>query len=61
MQNPEDGKQTADGKTAGGLFLGITKLHFVGIGGAGMRSIAEILAKRGFRVSGTSGGWQWAT
>ena len=48
MRMAEGGKQMADG-----LFLGITKLHFVGIGGAGMRSLAEVLARKGLRVSGS--------
>ena len=35
------------------LFLKIKKLHFVGIGGAGMRAMAEVLAKKGYDVSGS--------
>ena len=31
------------------------KLHFVGIGGAGMSVLAEVLASWGFTVSGTDG------
>lgn len=42
-------------KTRGGArFLGrIRRVHFVGIGGAGMCGIAEVLASEGFRVSGS--------
>ncbi|MGE5401044.1 MAG: UDP-N-acetylmuramate--L-alanine ligase [Ignavibacteriales bacterium] len=35
------------------MFKNIKKLHFVGIGGIGMSSIAEILLNRGFRISGS--------
>lgn len=33
----------------------LQKLHFIGIGGAGMSVLAEVLASWGFRVSGTDG------
>lgn len=35
------------------MFSKFTKVHFVGIGGIGMSSIAEILISRGFTVSGS--------
>ncbi len=35
------------------MFKNIKKVHFVGIGGIGMSSIAEILLSRGFEVSGS--------
>ena len=31
----------------------VKRVHFVGIGGAGMSGIAEVLATQGFRVSGS--------
>ncbi|HHB12530.1 MAG TPA: UDP-N-acetylmuramate--L-alanine ligase, partial [Chromatiales bacterium] len=31
----------------------IERIHFVGIGGAGMGGIAEVLANLGYRVSGS--------
>ncbi len=31
----------------------IRRVHFVGIGGAGMSGIAEVLANQGFEVSGS--------
>jgi UDP-N-acetylmuramate--alanine ligase len=30
----------------------VKRVHFVGIGGAGMSGIAEVLATRGYQVSG---------
>jgi UDP-N-acetylmuramate--alanine ligase len=35
------------------MFKNIKKLHFVGIGGIGMSSIAEILLNQGFEISGS--------
>ncbi|MDF2563924.1 MAG: UDP-N-acetylmuramate--L-alanine ligase [Massilibacillus sp.] len=35
------------------LLNGINKIHFVGIGGAGMSAIAKILVEKGFQVSGS--------
>lgn len=35
------------------MFSKFTKVHFVGIGGIGMSSIAEILISKGFTVSGS--------
>jgi UDP-N-acetylmuramate--alanine ligase len=35
------------------MFKNIKKLHFVGIGGIGMSSIAEILLNQGFIISGS--------
>ena len=35
------------------LFEGVNSLHFTGIGGIGMSALAEILAHRGFRISGS--------
>jgi UDP-N-acetylmuramate--alanine ligase len=35
------------------LFSSIKKIHFVGIGGAGMSGIAEILLNEGFKISGS--------
>jgi UDP-N-acetylmuramate--alanine ligase len=35
------------------MFKNIRKLHFVGIGGIGMSSIAEILLSQGFKISGS--------
>ena len=31
----------------------VRNIHFVGIGGAGMSGIAEVLANQGYRVSGS--------
>ncbi|MCL4764289.1 MAG: UDP-N-acetylmuramate--L-alanine ligase, partial [Burkholderiales bacterium] len=31
----------------------VKRVHFVGIGGAGMSGIAEVLATQGFQVSGS--------
>ena len=31
----------------------VKRVHFVGIGGAGMSGIAEVLATQGYRVSGS--------
>ena len=31
----------------------VKRVHFVGIGGAGMSGIAEVLVTQGFRVSGS--------
>ncbi|MBI4055680.1 MAG: UDP-N-acetylmuramate--L-alanine ligase [Elusimicrobia bacterium] len=36
-----------------GLLPGVRSLHFVGIGGAGMSGLAEVLLNSGFRVSGS--------
>ena len=35
------------------MFSSIKKIHFVGIGGAGMSGIAEILLNEGFKISGS--------
>ncbi len=35
------------------MFKGITKIHFIGIGGIGMSGIAELLLNLGFEVSGS--------
>ncbi len=35
------------------MFSNIKKVHFVGIGGIGMRGIAEILINQGFEISGS--------
>ena len=35
------------------MFKNIRKIHFVGIGGIGMSSIAEILLNQGFTVTGS--------
>ena len=35
------------------LFEGVDSLHFTGIGGIGMSALAEILAHRGYRISGS--------
>ncbi len=35
------------------MFRGITRIHFVGIGGIGMSGIAELLLNLGFRVTGS--------
>jgi UDP-N-acetylmuramate--alanine ligase len=35
------------------MFKNIRKVHFVGIGGIGMSSIAEILLHQGFEISGS--------
>jgi UDP-N-acetylmuramate--alanine ligase len=35
------------------VFRGITRIHFVGIGGIGMSGIAELLLNLGFRVTGS--------
>ena len=35
------------------LLSGISKIHFVGIGGAGMSAIAKILLEKGYEVSGS--------
>ncbi|WP_110956235.1 UDP-N-acetylmuramate--L-alanine ligase [Anaerosinus massiliensis] len=35
------------------MLNGINKIHFVGIGGAGMSAIAKILVEKGFEVSGS--------
>src|SRR5690606_19374511 len=41
-------------REGGHVKLGRTRrVHFVGIGGIGMSGIAELLAKQGFRVSGS--------
>ena len=32
---------------------GINKVHFVGIGGAGMSALAKILVEKGYQVSGS--------
>ncbi|SHF50032.1 UDP-N-acetylmuramate--L-alanine ligase [Modicisalibacter ilicicola DSM 19980] len=49
MSSPNDRKRTATG-------LGmrrIRRIHFIGIGGAGMCGIAEVLANQGYQVSGS--------
>jgi UDP-N-acetylmuramate-alanine ligase len=35
------------------LFKKIKKIHFVGIGGAGMIGIARLLLKKGYKISGS--------
>ena len=35
------------------LFKKVKKIHFVGIGGAGMIGIARLLLKKGYKVSGS--------
>ncbi|HPR05000.1 MAG TPA: Mur ligase domain-containing protein, partial [Deltaproteobacteria bacterium] len=35
------------------MFRGITRIHFVGIGGIGMSGIAELLLNLGFTISGS--------
>ena len=35
------------------LFKKIKKIHFVGIGGAGMIGIARVLLKKGYKISGS--------
>ena len=35
------------------MFAGIKRIHLVGIGGSGMSSIAEVLLKLGYEVSGS--------
>ena len=35
------------------LFKKVKKIHFVGIGGAGMIGIARLLLKQGYKVSGS--------
>ena len=37
------------------IFRGIGRVHMVGIGGAGMSGIAEVLASLGFTVTGSDG------
>ena len=32
---------------------GLNKIHFIGIGGAGMSALAYVLLKRGYEVSGS--------
>lgn len=39
----------------------VRNIHFVGIGGAGMSGIAEVLANQGYRVSGSDLGDNAAT
>ena len=36
-----------------GRLRGIDRIHFVGIGGSGMSGLAELLARQGYRVSGS--------
>ena len=35
------------------LFKKIKRIHFVGIGGAGMIGIARVLLKKGYKISGS--------
>ncbi|MEI8176698.1 MAG: Mur ligase domain-containing protein, partial [Candidatus Omnitrophota bacterium] len=35
------------------MIAGIQRIHFVGIGGIGMSSIASILQQRGYQISGS--------
>jgi UDP-N-acetylmuramate-alanine ligase len=35
------------------LFKKVKKIHFVGIGGAGMIGIARVLLKKGYKISGS--------
>ena len=35
------------------MLTGIKKVHFVGIGGAGMSALAKILVEKGYEVSGS--------
>jgi len=35
------------------LFKGISRIHFVGIGGIGMSGIAELLLNQGFEITGS--------
>ena len=35
------------------LFKKVKKIHFVGIGGAGMIGIARVLIKKGYKISGS--------
>ena len=35
------------------LFKKVKKIHFVGIGGAGMIGIAKVLLQKGYKVSGS--------
>ena len=35
------------------MLTGLKKIHFVGIGGAGMSALAKILAEKGYEVSGS--------
>jgi len=44
-----------------GLFRKIRQIHFVGIGGAGMSGIAEVLLTLGYRVTGSDQGVSEAT
>ncbi len=49
---PMAGRDIADTVMAC-LFEGYKKVHFVGIGGAGMSAIASVLLKRGYKVQGS--------
>ena len=44
---------TSDPRPAPSLMHRVRRIHFVGIGGAGMSGIAEVLAHLGFQVSGS--------
>ena len=35
------------------MLTGLKKIHFVGIGGAGMSALAKILVEKGYEVSGS--------
>ena len=35
------------------MFRNIRKIHFVGIGGIGMSAVAEILFRKGYKISGS--------
>ena len=35
------------------MLTGIKKVHFIGIGGAGMSALAQILLEKGYEVSGS--------
>ena len=49
------GDMTTNGKNSGLLrpMRRIRRIHFVGVGGAGMNGIAEVVANQGFEVSGS--------
>ncbi len=53
MTDTDKSMTPTGGKTAGPGMRRIRHIHFVGIGGAGMCGIAEVLANQGYTVSGS--------